>query len=312
MEPHYESMQLNSGGGLFLATSCLSGRFWTGALSFFSEFKDSLDVEKRLAATKLDMGVTDLKLINDTSLLLATDSGGLHWWSLQEQEQQLGLVAEPQEHDDIISALDISTDKASAISGGHDNKVVIWDVEEAIAKNHFKGHAGKLNGISCSPVESDVFLSCSQDGTILMWDLRLSKPAKMIDHMSWFGSSVVPTAVCWQPASQHIFAAGSECGQVAMVDLRNTSQNSSKTHPHARSVTRVVFDPAHTSSVASVGEDCKVALSDFSKDTPEIKYTDSRHTDFPRAAFWRENQLVTCGWDSQVIVHSLGVANGSA
>lgn len=305
-------MQLTSAGGLYLATSCLSGRFWTGALSYFSEFKNSLDVEKRVAASKLDMGISEMRLINDTSLLLATDSGGLHWWSMQEQEQQLGLVAEPQEHDDIISALDISLDKKIAVTGGHDNRVIIWDVEEAIPKNNYKGHAGNVNGIACSPAESDVFLSCSQDGTILMWDLRLSKPAKLIDHLTSLGSAIIPTAVAWQPASQHNIAVATECGQVAMIDMRNTSQKSPKTCPHSRAVTRVVFNPAHPGYVAAVAEDCKVTVSDFSKETPEIRYTDSRHTDFTRAAFWRGDELVTCGWDSRVLTHTPPVTNGSA
>lgn len=301
-------MQITSGGGLYLGTSCLSGRYWSGALSYFSEFKDCLDVEKRVAATKLDMGVSEMKLINDTSLLLATDSGGIHWWSLQEEEQQLSLVAEPLEHDDIVSTLDVSTDRKLAVSGGHDMKVIVWDTEEAIPTNTYRGHSGKVNAVACSPVESQIFLSCSQDGSVLMWDLRLSKPAKPIDISS---TGSLPTALAWQPESDQCFAVGTESGLITLVDLRNTSQKSAVSCPHSRAVHRVLFNPAAPSHLASLAEDCKVVVTDFSKETPATRYSDSRHTDFPRGAFWRDSQLVTCGWDSQVLTHTLPLTNGT-
>ena len=112
-------------------------------------------------------------------------------------------------------------------------------------------------------------MSAEQVIDLLMWDLRLSKPAKLIDHSASFGSVIIPTAVAWQPSSQHSVAVGMECGQVALIDMRNTSEKSPCTHPHSRTVTRVAFNAAHPSYVAATSEDCSVSMTNFSIELPD-------------------------------------------
>ena len=62
-------------GGLLLAASSLTGRYWAGSLWFFDKAENAPDVEKCGAGVDLDTGVSDFKLLSDTKLLLGTDTG---------------------------------------------------------------------------------------------------------------------------------------------------------------------------------------------------------------------------------------------
>ena len=42
------------------------------------------------------------------------------------------------------------------------------------------GHNGPIYDVVYHPHQSDMFVSCSQDGRVLLWDVRKPKPAKLI------------------------------------------------------------------------------------------------------------------------------------
>ena len=42
------------------------------------------------------------------------------------------------------------------------------------------GHNGPIYDVVCHPQQSAMFVSCSQDGRVLLWDVRKPKPAKLI------------------------------------------------------------------------------------------------------------------------------------
>ena len=76
----------------------------------------------------------------------------------------------------------------------------------------------------------------------------------------------VPTPVLWHPQESDIFALGDESGTVALVDTKNPDSALSSI-VHARRVTGFAFSAHSSPLLASISEDCTVAVlnSDLSE-----------------------------------------------
>jgi len=245
-------------------------------------------------------------VLRNDSLVLASDSGAIEWWKLEEKDSTLSCVTSVPQHDDLATSVDVLADKSGVVSGGRDCKVIVWDSEQHMMKYSFRGHGRPVQSVACHPQDYNIFLSCGQDRRVLMWDLRKPKPAKEIDVSSM--ASVV-SCIAWQPNTSLTMALGTENGDVALVDIKATATGcgtSMAAPPHRRPIHRIAFSPTAPAVLASVSEDCSVAITDFSSD-PVVSYKDTRHTDFVRGLSWSpvSGKLFTCGWDSTVIAHDI-------
>ncbi|XP_044540003.1 methylosome protein 50 isoform X3 [Gracilinanus agilis] len=176
-----------------------------------------------------------------------------------------------------------------------------WVGDRGILVASDSAHSGQVSCVAASPLKESLFLSCSEDNRILLWDIRLPKPATHI------GQSVphhLPTSLAWHTKKSKIFAFGDENGSVFLVDLKNPDNIHSLTL-HSQSVTKLVWSPDSCPLLASLSEDCSVVVVDTC--LAEV-FKSEAHRDFVRDATWSPlNQylLTTVGWDHQVIHHTV-------
>ncbi|XP_060069648.1 methylosome protein WDR77-like [Ylistrum balloti] len=302
MDRHLDVIQCHEDGGILLGASNLTGRYWYGSIWYYQDPSCAPDVEKCKAGVQLEAGLSDALWLSSTKVLVGLDTGGLAVWELIDDfdtfMQQLSTV----EHDDIVSSISICSDKQRAISGSHDRCVKVWDLETLASRNTYRAHGDLVNCVKCHPTESAIFLSCSQDGSIFLWDTRKPKPVSIVDKSPLQHSS---KCVVWQPNSQHSFAVGDETGQIVVKDTRMSIGTPVTYTAHCRCVNRLEFSRDSPSLLASVSDDCEVVITDTSSVKCTEVYRNRSHRDFVQGLSWKGNQIFTCGWDSQVLTHTI-------
>ncbi len=84
-------------------------------------------------------------------------------------------------HSAAITEMTYSHDGDYIITGGEDNKIIVWDVFTGKQFLALLGHQKKITGITLHP-DGNVLLSCSADSTIRLWDLREEKCLQVLKH----------------------------------------------------------------------------------------------------------------------------------
>ncbi|XP_068125848.1 methylosome protein WDR77 [Hyperolius riggenbachi] len=182
---------------------------------------------------------------------------------------------------------------------------VAWVLEKGILVASDTAHSSYVNSVAACPGKENVFLSCSEDGRVLLWDTRNPKPAKRIDFCAPHG---VPTYVTWHPDKDDTFACGDETGNVYIVNINNPG-SAQILAVHSRPVTGLAYSNHSSPFLASVSEDCTVVV--LNSESTEIFRNDSHH-DFVTGVAWsplNPSVFTTVGWDHKVLHHSLPKEN---
>jgi len=77
----------------------------------------------------------------------------------------------------------------------------------------FQAHAMSVNTISWNPFHPDIFITCSADWTVKIWDYNFTTPLFIFDLLSPVRD------VAWAPYSSTVFAAVTTSGQCFVYDL---------------------------------------------------------------------------------------------
>ncbi|GIY53613.1 methylosome protein 50 [Caerostris darwini] len=302
VEQHLDAIHCNSDGKILLASSNLTGRYWNGSLWCFRSVEDAPHVEKCLTGIDVSSGIADMVSLDQNKIALGLDSGGLEVYKLETEGEtsHFAWTFGVCEHDDFITSLSVNSDKTNLVSVGADKCVKIWNIETWGTTATFRPvHGGIIWQVACSSGDPNLFLTCGQDGKILLFDLRLPKPATLIDNSSLKDE---PTALAWKPTSSTAFAVGDASGLVIMKDTRSMGTISSW-EPHKRRICCLSF-PRNQSWLASCADDSDVCITDVEGEKPILMYKDDSHQDFVRGLTWSEsNELISCGWDKKVISH---------
>jgi WD40 repeat protein len=85
---------------------------------------------------------------------------------------------------------------------------------------NYEKHLGPVSAISCSPFHKRIFLSCSSDGAIRMYDVIDARPIAIFEP----GYTEYLMCVAWSPFRPTVFAAVSNNGTLYIYDLIMSKQ----------------------------------------------------------------------------------------
>ncbi|XP_068598706.1 methylosome protein WDR77-like [Brachionichthys hirsutus] len=308
LEKHLCSAQYRADGTLLLGASSLSGRTWQGSVRIYSDASKAPLEDLCKAGVQTEAGVTDVKWVSEKSIVVASDSGAVELWELAEQDGLLVNRFTKQDHDHIVTTVSPVMGEGGAVTGSMDCRIKVWDLSQETVVMTYSAHTQPINCVACSPMEESLFISCGQDGRVLMWDKRKpNKPASRIDVEPPMCS---PTTAVWHPHHRSTIAFGDELGRVTVKDFLGTKSTRVE-NVHSRRINGIAFSTDSASLLASVSDDCSLVV--MNSDLQEM-LRDRRHQDFVTDVCWLHGDssaLTTVGWDHRVLHHTVGAATGT-
>ena len=132
---------------------------------------------------------------------------------------------------------------AAAASNG---KVVIYDLNRpGIELARLHEHTRQVHKLAFSPFQGHLLLSASQDGTVLLWDLRDVRDSvvKCSSREKYKGQSDGVRDVKWSPTDALEFAFATDSGVVQKWDYRNPKGPKLRINAHDKHCSAIDWHP---------------------------------------------------------------------
>jgi WD40 repeat protein len=92
-------------------------------------------------------------------------------------------------HNDMIRAVDVSSDAGRLASVSHDGTLKIWNLDSGLELRTIRGHQGRITGLSWSP-DGRRLVSGAEDKLIKIWDADTGREIRTLSgHTDWVGST---------------------------------------------------------------------------------------------------------------------------
>ena len=102
------------------------------------------------------------------------------------------------------------------VSTSFDSNIILWDIiTHGKIINNFKGHIAAVTGLDVNQINSNFFITCSEDTTIKFWDIRVKNPC-----FETFKADSSINCVKFLPGRISTLAAGCDDGTVRIYDLQ--------------------------------------------------------------------------------------------
>ncbi|KAI0121176.1 WD40-repeat-containing domain protein [Xylariales sp. AK1849] len=246
-----------------------------------------------------------------TTDLLATSGDHLRLWSLPADAQStysnninaknvnqpitkltpLALLSNSKtpDHTAPLTSLDWNTVSPSLIiTSSIDTTCTIWDIPSLTAKTQLIAHDKEVYDVRFCANSVDVFVSCGQDGSVRMFDLRSLEHSTIIyeptgkDDRDSNGGRISPTLaqqtmsnapplmrLATSPHDTHLLATfAQDSNVIRILDVRQPGQALLELRGHGGSVSCVEWSPLRRGTLASGADDCQVLIWDLMNSTP--------------------------------------------
>ncbi|KAJ8114535.1 hypothetical protein ONZ43_g4882 [Nemania bipapillata] len=243
--------------------------------------------------------------------LLATSGDHLRLWSLPVDTQSahtnsihksalgapitkltpLALLSNSKtpDHTAPLTSLDWNTVSPSLIiTSSIDTTCTIWDIPSLTAKTQLIAHDKEVYDVRFCANSVDVFVSCGQDGSVRMFDLRSLEHSTIIyeptakDDRDANGGRISPTLaqqtmsnappllrLATSPHDTHLLATfAQDSNIIRILDVRQPGQALLELRGHGGAVNSVEWSPGRRGLLASGGDDSQVLLWDLMNSTP--------------------------------------------
>lgn len=193
------------------------------------------------------------------------------------------------------------TQQHLAVSGGKDQTLRVWDLEEGTCAHVLRGSGGSITGLEVD-WETRRALSGSMDHVVRLWDLR---GGRCLHAMPGHANIIRGVLVDW-PAS--VALTYCQAGLLILWDLRlGTARH--LVHAHAGPICDAEVD-WETMRVLSLGEDYCLRLWDLDKGVQIFSLHKTGIEDLEECvevglAIWWENNIALCCWNHTIHVLDL-------
>ncbi|CAN0903654.1 Protein HEAT STRESS TOLERANT DWD 1 [Linum grandiflorum] len=185
-------------------------------------------------------------------------------------------------HKDEGYAMDWSPHLAGRmVTGDCRNFIHLWEPTSAASWNvdptPFVGHTASVEDLQWSPTEDNIFVSCSVDGTIALWDTRRGKsPA-----LRFKAHNADVNVLSWNRLASVMLASGCDDGTFSIRDLRLLKENmdgdtSVVAHfdYHKHPITSIEWSQHEASTLAVSSADNQLTIWDLTLERDEEEETE--------------------------------------
>ncbi|PNY18348.1 WD repeat-containing protein [Tolypocladium capitatum] len=226
------------------------------------------------------------------------------------------------DHTAPLTSLDWNTVSPSLIiTSSIDTTCTIWDIPSLTAKTQLIAHDKEVYDVRFCANSVDVFVSCGQDGSVRMFDLRslehstiIYEPTGKEERDSTGRSS--PTAaqqsmaspppllrLATSPHDTHLLATfAQDSSTIRILDVRQPGQALLELRGHAGPINCLEWSPLRRGTLASGGDDCQVLVWDLltsnsSTGGPPINGTPQQDNQRSPVASWEcDYEVGNLGW----------------
>ncbi|KAG1653351.1 Methylosome protein 50 [Nymphon striatum] len=301
---HINALAISDEGNLLVGSSNLIGRSWIATVCLFNEADKCDNHENYDGGQDLDSAIIDVKFVDSDKFICCFDSGAIQMFKIgSEPPITFTSVFYRCIHDSLVSSISISSTKKFLISSGYDMSIKLWDIEvNNFVKAYDCAHSDRIHSVCCHPTDDNIFLSCSQDNSLKMWDTRKEKPATNLGKLCGNG---VPTSVRWSLNNYDKIFIGNDAGELILANISDKKFISSSVH--RRPINNLEISPFNPNLIASCCDGNLVSVIDSSDNSLKSIYKDTRHQDFVRGLAWNpvNKKLYSGGWDKQIFSHQI-------
>ncbi|XP_049537159.1 protein valois [Anopheles darlingi] len=307
LQSMYELVTVNATGHTIVAGNDYKSRRWAGSFCGWESATDIGDEEKASFGRQCESAVTALcYTMNDSLFVLGNDRGSIELWStgnsIRGPGYSLYLVDNRYEHIGAITALDVFRgDDSHVISGSTDGCIKVWDYSEGdLHSSHtfHQAHTSFITSLATDTTQPSLAVSCSNDRSTLLWDLRELKPAKALFE----GHDVPFSTVRWTDEANwnRLVAVGDVAGRVHFIDVRQPNVFLETVSCFDRKIQRISFHGKRFAVLANAPE-----VKFYDEHSKEI-HVEQSATNYVRDLVWDRqspDDAIGCtllGWDSYV------------
>jgi serine/threonine protein kinase len=139
-------------------------------------------------------------------LVSAGADGKIHYWDLQSELQQPQIRHTCSAHNQAINALAYGVNGQLLASASKDKTIKLWYQQEL--DTTLVGHTLAVNALAFQPTAPDhqpLLVSCSDDTTVRVWDIRTGMLLKVLQHHTW-----AVRTLAFSPDGQFLATAGTD------------------------------------------------------------------------------------------------------